>query len=114
MSLKALDLSYAHGDQTLFDGLSLTLPPAAAPASSAPTAPARRRCCGSSAASSTPARGSVSLGPGDRIGYLPQEPPGPELTLGGCSGPPRPRGRSTRRGAGWTSCTCRSTRRWAR
>ena len=28
-----------------------------------------------------PERGSVARGPGDRIGYLPQEPPGPELTI---------------------------------
>src|SRR6185437_782285 len=28
-----------------------------------------------------PERGSVALGPGDRVGYLPQEPPGPDLTI---------------------------------
>ena len=60
-----------------------------------------------------PARGSVALGTGDRIGYLPQEPPGPELTLARLVGAAAAPGRSTRRGGGSGSCTCRSTRRSA-
>ena len=48
---KASDLRCAHGDNTIFDGLSLTLSGPGASASSARTAPARRRCCACSRAS---------------------------------------------------------------
>jgi ATPase subunit of ABC transporter with duplicated ATPase domains len=33
------------------------------------------------AGAAAPERGTVARGPGDRIGYLPQEPPGPDLTI---------------------------------
>ena len=81
MLLKASDLRVAHGETTLFDALNLTL-----------SGPRRVALVGSNGAGKTsllrvlagvdaPEGGSVSLGPGDRIGYLPQEPPGPELTI---------------------------------
>jgi ABC transport system ATP-binding/permease protein len=81
MLLKASDLRVAYGETTLFDSLSLTL-----------SGPRRVALVGSNGAGKTsllrvlagvdaPERGGVMLGPGDRIGYLPQEPPGPELTI---------------------------------
>ena len=81
MLLKASDLRVAHGETTLFDSLSLTL-----------SGPRRVALVGANGAGKTsllrvlagvdvPARGTVALGPGDRIGYLPQEPPGPGLTI---------------------------------
>ena len=81
MLLKASDLRVAHGETTLFDALNLTL-----------SGPRRVALVGSNGAGKTsllrvlagvdaPEGGSVSLGPGDRIGHLPQEPPGPELTI---------------------------------
>ena len=81
MSLKALDLSHSHGDQTLFDGLSLTLPAGRRAGLVGPNGAGKTTLLRILGGRLAPARGSVSLAPGDRIGYLPQEPPGPELTL---------------------------------
>jgi ATPase subunit of ABC transporter with duplicated ATPase domains len=79
--LKALDLSHSYGDQRLFDGLSLTLPPGRRAALVGPNGAGKTTLLRILAGALDPARGSVATGAGDRIGYLPQEPPGPSLTL---------------------------------
>jgi ATPase subunit of ABC transporter with duplicated ATPase domains len=79
--LQALDLRVAHGDRVLFDGLSLTLPGRRRAALVGPNGAGKTSLLRALVGLSAPERGSVMLGPGDRIGYLPQEPPGPLLTI---------------------------------
>ena len=79
--LKASDLRCAHGDNTIFDGLSLTLSGDRRVGLVGPNGAGKTTLLRLLAGVDAPERGSVALGPGDRIGYLPQEPPGPELTI---------------------------------
>jgi ATPase subunit of ABC transporter with duplicated ATPase domains len=81
MLLKASGLRVAHGDYELFDSLSLTLSGPRRVALVGPNGAGKSSLLRVLAGIEAPERGSVSLGPGDRIGYLPQEPPGPELTI---------------------------------
>ena len=77
MALKASDLRCAHGDNTIFDGLSLTLSGARRVGLVGPNGAGKTTLLRVLAGVTAPERGSVARGPGDRIGYLPQEPPGP-------------------------------------
>ena len=79
--LKASDLRAAHGDTTIFEGLSLTLSGDRRVGLVGPNGAGKTTLLRLLAGVTAPERGSVALGPGDRIGYLPQEPPGPELTI---------------------------------
>ncbi|HET9739768.1 MAG TPA: ABC-F family ATP-binding cassette domain-containing protein [Solirubrobacteraceae bacterium] len=81
MLLKASDLRVAHGDTTLFESLSLALSGPRRLALVGPNGTGKTSLLRVLAGVDAPERGSVTLGPGDRIGYLPQEPPGPELTI---------------------------------
>jgi ATPase subunit of ABC transporter with duplicated ATPase domains len=81
MLLKASDLRVAHGETTLFDSLSLTLAAQRRVALVGPNGAGKSSLLRVLAGVDAPERGSVSLGLGDRVGYLPQEPPGPELTI---------------------------------
>ena len=81
MLLKASDLSVTHGEATLFDSLSLTLSGPRRLALVGPNGAGKTSLLRMLAGVDAPERGSVTLGPADRIGYLPQEPPGPELTI---------------------------------
>jgi ATPase subunit of ABC transporter with duplicated ATPase domains len=79
--LKALDLRLAHGDRLLCDGLSLTLPEGRRVGLVGANGAGKTSLLRVLAGTAAPERGSVERGPGDRIGYLPQEPPGPQLTI---------------------------------
>src|SRR5687767_4266634 len=81
MLLKASDLRVAHGETTLFDSLNLTLSGTRRAGLVGPNGAGKTSLLRVLAGVDAPERGSVTLGPGDRIGYLPQEPPGPELTI---------------------------------
>jgi ATPase subunit of ABC transporter with duplicated ATPase domains len=81
MPLKASDLLAAHGDITIFDGLSLTLSGDRRVGLVGPNGAGKTTLLRLLAGVDAPERGHVTLGPGDRIGYLPQEPPGPGLTI---------------------------------
>ena len=81
MPLKAFDLFAAHGDTTIFDGLSLTLSGARRVGLVGPNGAGKSTLLRLLAGADAPERGQVTLGPGDRVGYLPQEPPGPDLTI---------------------------------
>ena len=79
--LKASDLRAAHGDATIFEGLNLTLSGNRRVGLVGPNGTGKTTLLRLLAGVTAPEHGSVALGPGDRIGYLPQEPPGPELTI---------------------------------
>jgi ATPase subunit of ABC transporter with duplicated ATPase domains len=79
--LTASDLYAEHGDMTIFEGLSLTLSGERRVGLVGPNGAGKTTLLRLLAGVSAPKRGSVALGPGDRVGYLPQEPPGPELTI---------------------------------
>jgi ATPase subunit of ABC transporter with duplicated ATPase domains len=79
--LKASDLRATHGDATIFDALSLTLSGARRSGLVGPNGAGKTTLLRLLAGVSVPERGTVSVGPGDRVGYLPQEPPGPDLTI---------------------------------
>jgi ATPase subunit of ABC transporter with duplicated ATPase domains len=79
--LKALDVSYSYGERRLFDGLSLTLPPGRRAGLVGSNGTGKTTLLRILAGVLAPDRGSVTLGRGERVGYLPQEPPGRELTL---------------------------------
>jgi ATPase subunit of ABC transporter with duplicated ATPase domains len=79
--LTASDLHAAHGDNTIFDGLNLTLSGTRRVGLVGPNGAGKTTLLRLLAGVTAPERGSVALGPGDRVGYLPQEPPGPELTI---------------------------------
>ncbi len=79
--LKASDLRCAHGDNTIFDGLSLTLSGTRRVGLVGPNGAGKTSLLRMLAGVAVPERGSVARDPGDRVGYLPQEPPGPELTI---------------------------------
>jgi ATPase subunit of ABC transporter with duplicated ATPase domains len=79
--LQALDLQVAYGDRVLFDGLSLALPGSRRAGLVGPNGAGKTSLLRVLAGLDAPERGSVTLAPGDRIGYLPQEPPGPRLTI---------------------------------
>ena len=81
MLLKASDLCVAYGETTLFDSLNLTLSGSRRVALVGGNGVGKTSLLRVLAGVDAPERGSVTLGPGDRIGYLPQEPPGPELTI---------------------------------
>ncbi len=81
MLLKASDLRVAYGETTLFESLSLTLSGPRRVALVGPNGGGKTSLLRVLAGVDAPERGRVTLGPGDRIGYLPQEPPGPELTI---------------------------------
>src|SRR5919206_1490457 len=81
LMLTASDLHAEHGDITIFDSLSLTLSGTRRVGLVGPNGAGKTTLLRILAGVSAPERGSVTLGPGDRIGYLPQEPPGPELTI---------------------------------
>src|SRR4051794_1121027 len=79
--LTASDLYAEYGDTTIFDSLSLTLSGGRRVGLVGPNGAGKTTLLRMLAGVAAPERGSVALGPGDRIGYLPQEPPGPELTI---------------------------------
>jgi ATPase subunit of ABC transporter with duplicated ATPase domains len=79
--LTASDLHAEFGDHTIFEGLNLTLPGDRRVGLVGPNGAGKTTLLRVLAGVETPRRGTVVLGPGDRIGYLPQEPPGPELTI---------------------------------
>ncbi len=79
--LKASDLRAGHGDRTIFDGLTLTLPAGRRAGLVGPNGAGKSTLLALLAGAAAPERGSVAVGPGDRIGHLPQEPPGAGLTI---------------------------------
>jgi ATPase subunit of ABC transporter with duplicated ATPase domains len=79
--LKALDLHCAHDGTPLFDGLSLTLNPTDRVGLIGPNGTGKTTLLRALAGAAAPVRGTVTVAPGTRIGYLPQEPPGPALTV---------------------------------
>jgi ATPase subunit of ABC transporter with duplicated ATPase domains len=79
--LTASDLYAAYGDITIFDGLSLTLSGSRRIGLVGPNGTGKTTLLRLLAGVDAPERGHVMLGPGDRVGYLPQEPPGPGLTI---------------------------------
>jgi ATPase subunit of ABC transporter with duplicated ATPase domains len=79
--LKASDLRATHGDNTIFDGLNLTLSRTRRSGLVGPNGAGKTTLLRLLAGVTAPERGTVTLGPGDRVGYLPQEPPGPDLTI---------------------------------
>jgi ATPase subunit of ABC transporter with duplicated ATPase domains len=79
--LTASDLHAEYGDNTIFEGLNLTLAGARRVGLVGPNGAGKTTLLRLLAGLDVPARGAVALGPGDRIGYLPQEPPGPDLTI---------------------------------
>jgi ATPase subunit of ABC transporter with duplicated ATPase domains len=79
--LTASDLHAEYGDNTIFEGLSLTLSGDRRVGFVGPNGAGKTTLLRLLAGVDVPERGTVTLGPGDRIGYLPQEPPGPELTI---------------------------------
>jgi ATPase subunit of ABC transporter with duplicated ATPase domains len=81
LMLTASALHAEYGDITIFDSLSLTLSGTRRVGLVGPNGAGKTTLLRILAGVSAPDRGSVTLGPGDRIGYLPQEPPGPELTI---------------------------------
>jgi macrolide transport system ATP-binding/permease protein len=81
MPLKASDLVAAHGDVTIFEGLSLTLSGSRRVGLVGPNGAGKTTLLRLLAGIDAPLRGAVALGPGERVGYLPQEPPGQGLTI---------------------------------
>jgi macrolide transport system ATP-binding/permease protein len=79
--LTASALHAEYGDNTIFEGLSLTLTGARRVGLVGPNGAGKTTLLRLLAGVDAPAHGSVTLGPGDRIGYLPQEPPGADLTI---------------------------------
>jgi ATPase subunit of ABC transporter with duplicated ATPase domains len=79
--LKASDLRATLGDVTIFDSLNLTLSGTRRSALVGPNGAGKTTLLRLLAGIVAPERGSVTLGAGDRVGYLPQEPPGPDLTI---------------------------------
>ena len=77
----ASDLRAEFGDNTIFEDLSLTLSGDRHVGLVGPNGAGKTTLLRLLAGVDAPEHGSVALGPGDRIGYLPQEPPGPELTI---------------------------------
>jgi len=79
--LAASGLVATHGDRTIFDNLSLTLSGSRRVGLVGPNGAGKTTLLRLLAGVTDPEGGSVTLGPGDRVGYLPQEPPGAELTI---------------------------------
>jgi ATPase subunit of ABC transporter with duplicated ATPase domains len=79
--LKALDLRCTHDGTPLFEGLALTLGPHDRCGLIGPNGAGKTTLLRVLAGTAAPAHGTVALAPGTRVGYLPQEPPGGELTL---------------------------------
>ncbi|HEX5620447.1 MAG TPA: ABC-F family ATP-binding cassette domain-containing protein [Solirubrobacteraceae bacterium] len=79
--LTASGLVATYGDTTIFDNLSLTLSGSRRVALVGPNGAGKTTLLRLLAGVTAPEGGSVTLGPGDRVGYLPQEPPGAELTI---------------------------------
>ncbi|HET8755985.1 MAG TPA: ABC-F family ATP-binding cassette domain-containing protein [Solirubrobacteraceae bacterium] len=79
--LTASGLVATHGDATIFDNLSLTLAGPRRVGLVGPNGAGKTTLLRLLAGVTAPEGGSVALGPADRIGYLPQEPPGAELTI---------------------------------
>src|SRR3954466_709585 len=79
--VKASDLRAGHGDVTIFDSLSLTLSGTRRSGLVGPNGAGKTTLLRLLAGVDAPEPGSVPPGRGDRVGYLPQEPPGPDLTI---------------------------------
>jgi ATPase subunit of ABC transporter with duplicated ATPase domains len=79
--LTASSLVASYGDTTIFDNLSFTLSGTRRVGLVGPNGAGKTTLLRLLAGVAAPEGGSVRLGPGDRVGYLPQEPPGPELTI---------------------------------
>jgi ATPase subunit of ABC transporter with duplicated ATPase domains len=79
--LTASDLHAEYGDNTIFEGLSLTLSGTRRIGLVGPNGAGKTTLLRLLAGVDAPVRGHVMLGPEDRVGYLPQEPPGPDLTI---------------------------------
>src|SRR3954447_8904444 len=81
LMLTASDLRAEHGDAMIFEGLNLALSGGRRAGLVGPNGAGKTTLLRLLAGVDAPQHGSVTLGPGDRVGYLPQEPPGPELTI---------------------------------
>src|SRR5918992_907395 len=81
LMLTASDLHAEYGDNTIFEGVSLTLSGDRRVGLVGPNGAGKTTLLRLLAGVDAPERGAITLGPGDRVGYLPQEPPGPELTI---------------------------------
>jgi ATPase subunit of ABC transporter with duplicated ATPase domains len=79
--LTASGLVATYGDATIFENLSLTLSGTRRAALVGPNGAGKTTLLRLLAGVTAPEHGSVALGPGDRVGYLPQEPPGADLTI---------------------------------
>src|SRR5688572_1074506 len=79
--LTASALRAEFGDNTIFEDLSLTLSGDRHVGLVGPNGAGKTTLLRLLAGVEAPERGAVTLGPGDRVGYLPQEPPGPDLTI---------------------------------
>ncbi len=79
--LTASALRAEFGDNTIFEDLSLTLSGDRHVGFVGPNGAGKTTLLRLLAGVDAPERGAVALGPGDRIGYLPQEPPGADLTI---------------------------------
>jgi ATPase subunit of ABC transporter with duplicated ATPase domains len=79
--LTASGLVATHGDTTIFDNLSLTLSGTRRVGLVGPNGAGKTTLLRLLAGVAAPEGGSVRRGPGDRIGYLPQEPPGAALKI---------------------------------
>ena len=80
--LKASDLTKAHDGDPLFDGLSFVLGDGERAGLVGPNGVGKSTLLRLLAGVDRPDRGTVSTGPGERIGWLPQEAPDPRTTLG--------------------------------
>jgi ATPase subunit of ABC transporter with duplicated ATPase domains len=80
--LKALDIQKAFDGAPLFTGISLVLGDGDRVGLVGPNGTGKTTLLRILAGAERPDRGTVSLGPGERVGYLAQQAPKPDVTLG--------------------------------